>query len=148
MNKIILFDSAEKYPWDFSFYNYEMERANLNVGDYTIKGMENDFIIERKCSVPEVAINIGRKRKQFLNEWERGEYIKNKYILCEFTIDDIMRFPHGCKIPKSQISRIRINAGFILKSLYEIRDTYNVNLIFCDGRESAIKEALAIFNGT
>lgn len=89
---IILYDTREKLPWDFTFHGHEMELASIKTGDYTIKGHETEIVIERKKSTGEIAQNIGSKAKSFNAEIERMQSIKRRYMIFEFSPQDLVNF--------------------------------------------------------
>ncbi len=61
-------DSREQTPWDLS--PMTMETNGLNVGDYSIRGLESIVAIERKSLVDFVAC-CGSERERFQKELDR-----------------------------------------------------------------------------
>ena len=55
---IILRDTREKQGWDFEEQEITIADCKLDTGDYTVKGIENELVIERKAGVAEFARNI------------------------------------------------------------------------------------------
>ncbi len=75
----ILIDTREQLPWEF---NHPTAFLKLNVGDYSIAGLENSVVIERKRH--EELINcLGNDRDRFLREIERGEYLRRLHVIVE-----------------------------------------------------------------
>lgn len=109
----------------------------LKTGDYSIVGLESIFTIERKKTVAEIAKNINEKR--FENELDRMDKMSFAYIVCEFTMDDIMRWPLGSGIPKEKLQYLKVTKWFILRRLTEIQVQHNVKIIFAGiyGKEVA-----------
>lgn len=144
----ILIDTREKESWNFDFFNEctGVKRQALKTGDYTIEGLEDTVILERKRTVGEIAINLGKKSKQFQAELERMQSFRFRYIICEFSLDDIERFPEGSGIPKSKWKYIRMNSGFIQSRLNSLAEKYGVEIRFCGNKDQAIREAINIFN--
>lgn len=144
---IILSDSSEKMPWDFSFYHQceAQEEANLNTGDYTIKGMEHLLVIERKRNAGEISINLGQKWKPFLKEFQRMAEFPHKYLICEFPFEDLLNFPVNSGIPKYLWSKIRVTGKFLASRLTKTCEEYGVELIFAANREEAQSIAMNIF---
>lgn len=139
---IIIQDTREKYPWDFSFYNTETKVKGLKTGDYSVEGMENNITcIERKRNTGEIAINLGFKWKQFSNELLRMCLFNHKIIICEFPEEFLDYFPKKSSIPENKWSQIRMSAGFLKKRLYSIKDTYDIDIIFCPSKEQAEQQA-------
>ena len=51
---IIIQDTREQSPFDFSFYDCDVSIATLKTGDYTIEGYEEIVCIERKKSASKI----------------------------------------------------------------------------------------------
>ena len=66
----VIKDTREQDGWFFSPYDKcdGMEVGTLHTGDYTLKGFEDIVCVERKASVTEIAMNLGRKKKAFYDE--------------------------------------------------------------------------------
>ena len=69
----VIKDTREKDGWTFTEYDKceGMDMDALHTGDYTLKGFEDVVCIERKASVSEIAMNLGRKKSAFLREMDR-----------------------------------------------------------------------------
>ena len=102
---IILKDTREKNGWNFESFDRCIAVADwgLKTGYYTARGLEKHLVIERKASTGELAMNLGKKRKAFDDEVHRMSNFRWKYIIFEFSIDDLMNFPQNSGIPKKQI---------------------------------------------
>ena len=144
MKPKIIQDTREKQPLDFEFYGYEVVVAKLNAGDYSVLGMENELFIERKASTGELSNNFGKKRDTFFRELDRAKHIPNKYIICEFLHEDILCFPNRSKIPHNKLKYVRMNAGFILKTIEEIELNYDVEFLFCGSKEKATNKIVEL----
>lgn len=142
---IVIQDTREKYPWDFSFYNdITVERTKLDTGDYSIKGYETEICLERKRSVAEIAINLGKKAKQFEEEFARMATFRYAFVICEFNIEDIERFPVGSDIPKYKWKYIRMSPQFILSRLNKWSETYGIEIIYCGNTSNAEDTAITL----
>lgn len=141
---IIIQDTREQTPWDFTFYGYEQKVQGLKTGDYTLEGYENLFCIERKRTTGEIAVNLGSKRVPFMKEMARMQDFKYKFIICEFTHERLMEFPYNSGIPKVMIPKIRINKYYLSSSLQKLNDG-GINVIYCNGKAEAELEAVRIF---
>jgi hypothetical protein len=132
---IILKDTAEKQGWEFNL----MEMANLNTGDYTIKGFESKVIIERKGQISEFAQNIFEKR--FVNELDRLEEFQHPFCILEFSAEDVKNFPRSSNIPKGKWKYLRVSPDLILKKMFEFELKYKTRFIFAgkQGREICIR---------
>ena len=85
---IILIDSREKKPWTFSMYATESQC--LSVGDYTFKGYEDVFVIERKQNIQELLTDVaGKNRKWFKEFLARLSTVKHAIIVVEDSADNL-----------------------------------------------------------
>jgi hypothetical protein len=141
----IIIDSAEKMPWSFEIYPCTVERGNLQTGDYTLKGYENLLAVERKRNTGEISINLGLKWRTFHEEFERMSEFKYKYLICEFSLDDLIAFPDRSGIPKKTWPKIRTNGRFLISKLTKECDKYGIELLFCGNRQEAITTTMGIF---
>jgi len=133
----VIIDTREKTPWEFEHPCIEETISKkLDTGDYSVEGMETSLCIERKRSVQEVAINVREPR--FIEELKRMQTYKHRFIICEFSVDDIVKYPLGSKIPKSRWKNIRITGAFILKCIARFQTRYNVHVIFAGDTDNAI----------
>lgn len=128
----ILVDSREKNPYIFK---NEFHVCKLDTGDYTLDGYPHMFAVDRKASVSELAHNLIEER--FKNELERLALIPHSYLLLEFSIEDIIRYPIGSDIPKRRWRYIRIKAPFILSALTKISLKYGVHIVYGGNRPNS-----------
>lgn len=85
---IIVIDDREKRPW--SFPGVETEEARLETGDYSVKGFEDRFAIERK-SLNDLATSVGSERDRFEAEIHRAQSFDNFAVIIEATPDQVRR---------------------------------------------------------
>jgi hypothetical protein len=122
----VLRDSREKEGHGWVFDDSETCTGTavktLRTGDYTLAGYEDVLAVERKGSVCEFVGNITQKGKwaNFKDELERLEVYPAAFVVCEFTLDDVMRYPQGTNLPWAIKRRIRVSPQFYLKRLIEI----------------------------
>ena len=116
----------------------------MKEGDYKVKGMEDFLVIERKKTTGELCKNLGQLWKQFNAEMGRMETYVHKYIICEFPLDDIDRFPEGSGIPRRKWKYMRINGGLMRKRLFEQAEYYGIEVIFCRDRSEAEDKAIEL----
>lgn len=102
----------------------------LKTGDYTLLGYEHLLAVERKGSVVELIGNLTHKDKWacFKGELERMEAFPAAFIVCEFTLDDVLAYPEGAGLPPSVRRRIRVSPQFYLKRLLEIELHFKAKL--------------------
>ena len=138
-NYTIIRDKQEKV----NYWNFEPSEKcigtiveKLDTGDYTIKGMENIFTIERKYSTGEFSGNITEER--FERELNRMDNLQHSFLVLEFTLDNIYNFPFGSGIPSKKWPQLRVTSNFILKRLIEIETDHKCKIIFAGNRGEEI----------
>ena len=117
----------------------------MKTGDYTLKGMEDFLCIERKASAAEISNNLGRKKKPFQAEMERMQKFEHSFILCEFSLDDVIKFPENSGIPKAKQKNVKLTGKYILICLIEFQLWYNTKIIFCGSKYNSFLVANSIF---
>jgi len=93
---IIVCDKQEKHPWPLGqWLNYPMVRKHLKVGDYSLKGLEDVFTVEKKADLCELLTDLsGKYRKTF----ERFLLKLSKYpIKCIIVEDELGNLPEAIK---------------------------------------------------
>lgn len=136
---IIIKDTREKQGWDFPPDGKcaGIEIATMRTGDYTLKGFEDLICIERKKCPSEVAGNLGVKKKPFEAEMQRMSAFKYPFIICEFSMSELLEYPKNSDIPKSRLSNVVITGKYMLKCLLEYQLEYNIKILFCDNAKHA-----------
>jgi hypothetical protein len=143
---LIIVDTREKTGWwDLSKYDGcdGQISSKIDAGDYSLYDYPNLITIERKRTINEIANNLGREYERFCREFERMQKYKNKYVICEFTLDSLIDYPKN--EPKYLQKSIRMNGKFMLKRIDELENKYNVKFIFCKNKEEAEREAFDLF---
>lgn len=138
----IVVDTREKRPlWKASA---SVEVDTLSAGDYSLRGFERKLAIERKGSVAEIANNITETRFKY---WVRrlSEY-KYPYIVCEFSVEDVARYPRGSGIPKWRWKYLRVKSPFIFKMLGLLESEHGINVIYAGTRAGAKRKIRKIFD--
>ena len=139
----IIRDTKEKHPWDFTSSSVdEVVDQGLHTGDYTIEGLEHILCIERKKSVAEFATNCTEAR--FEREIIRMEKFTQRFIICEFSMNDVMAYPMGSTIPKSKWKKIRVRGPYICKRMSEIMVHNHIPIILAGTTFTAIDIATSI----
>lgn len=136
----VIIDTREQQPWIFE--RTTAENKKLDTGDYSVEGYENILCIERKKSVSEIANNITESR--FKDVIERMNNYKYAFLILEFNLNDIYRYPIGSNVPKHMWNKIKITSGFIIKNLLELQLKNNIKVLFCDNANNASKIALSL----
>lgn len=147
MNKpTILIDNQEKRGWTFAAYDCKTKIVNLQTGDYSVEGQEEYLCIERKGSTGELAINLGKLRATFERELQRMQTFKHKYIICEFPEVNFYCFPVKSGIPVMSWKKLKITGLYLLKTMYELADKYDIKLIFCANKTAAEEACISIIS--
>lgn len=116
----------------------------LDTGDYSIAGLEDKLCIERKGCIEELAINLGQKKYPFMAEIERMTKFPHKFIILEFSLDDLLKFPEDTRIPVENKNALKITGKYMLKCLIEFQLYENINVLFCDNKFSAFVTVCSI----
>lgn len=143
---IILRDSREKIPFMLEFYGFQVERAALKTGDYTVLGKENFLAIDRKKSVSELASNLFEDYTRFKKEMIRMSEITNSFLILEFPIEHVLLYPHGSGIPRRKWAYLRATPSGIYNKLDIIYKQYGVKTIFHDNRDLAEQKTVELLN--
>jgi ERCC4-type nuclease len=143
----IIRDTREKHGqgWYFDPYVWPCDDfliKKLDIGDYSIFGLEEQVVIERKATVAEFARNVVEAR--FKRELEKLSYIPNRYIILEFPWHKIEMYPEGSDIPKKKWSSIRVRGKYMLKCINTYRIGYGIHVIACENSTFAQQTAFDI----
>lgn len=143
----VIKDTREKDGYFFGKFNRcsGMVERKLDTGDYTIDGLEDKICVERKGSVEEVAINLGKGKHAFLNEIERMKPFDHKYIVLEFTLEDLLKFPDETRIPKENLKKVKVTGKYILRCLMEFDVFDDVNVVFAGSKYNAFCYISSLF---
>jgi hypothetical protein len=143
---LILRDVQEKANfWTFSKSKYcdGTVEKHLVTGDYTIDQMSHIFSIERKATTGELAGNVFTK--QFENELKRGNKLRHFFVICTFSLKDVLNFPYDSGIPRGIWPKLKVTSQALLKKIIEFECQYNVRFIFANDNETAKEVARSIF---
>jgi len=119
--------------------------GTLHTGDYTLKGYEDIVCVERKASVSEIAMNLGRKKKPFQEEIERMKDFHFSFLILEFDMNDVLKYPEGSRVPKNARSKVKVTGKYLLKCLMEFEIWYDTKIIFCGNKQNAFLVTNSIF---
>jgi ERCC4-type nuclease len=135
----VIKDTREQDGYFFSEFNTcaGMIEQKLDTGDYSILGMEDKICIERKGCVEELAVNLGQKKHAFLAEVERMNSFPHKFIILEFSLEDLIKFPDETRIPVKNKATLKITGKYMLKCLFEFQLYNNVQILFCGNKYNA-----------
>jgi hypothetical protein len=152
MNKYsVCRDSREKrgFGWWFE-ENLQCDGTiikTMRTGDYSIDGMEDTLVIDRKGCLSEFAANLTDKR--FEREMERMSHIDQSIVMLEFEYEDFENWPKSAGLTNNQIAQVKTSAKFLRKKVHEFCERYGVRFIFAgsDGQEIANDIFLEVVNG-
>ena len=120
----IIIDTREQTPLPFA--HFPTERATLPTGDYSVKGFESDFCIERK-SVADLVQSVTRERDRFSRELQRMRAFDFRRLLIVGGLLDIEAHRYRSQTnPKSVIASV---------TAFEIR--YQLPVCYCPTPEAA-----------
>ena len=147
INYKVIKDTREQEGWFFRpFDNCSgMINKKLDTGDYSIVGLEDKICIERKGCVEELALNLGSGKARFLREIERMADFPHKFIICEFTAEDLIKFPKSTRIPIKNKTSVKMTGRYMLKMLVEFQLYHDVNIVFAGDRYNAFLFVSSIF---
>ena len=125
---IIIRDTREKHGFNFRKTDNcgGTIEQKLDSGDYSVMGLENYIVIERKHSMDELCSNLGANRKRFLRDIDRMQHIKYKILLIEDYASSIYNH-HFSKMSGSSV----------LGSLVSLMLKHNIHIIFAGTRKHA-----------
>lgn len=115
----LIIDTREQTPLDF--LHLESERGTLQSGDYSAKGIEEYFCVERK-TVADLAGSLTRERGRFMRELHRLRGFTNAYLLII-----------GRDIELAQlVAQGRANIKQLEHSLMALQARYGVHVVWVD----------------
>ena len=86
---IVVVDTRERTPWTFEGQRgVTLERAKLDSGDYSIRGLEHRVAIERK-SLDDWTGTVLRERARFYRELERLRAFDFRCVIVEAGVREI-----------------------------------------------------------
>ena len=115
---IILVDSREQTP--LLFANLTTERATLATGDYSVKGFERDFSIERK-SIGDLVQSLTHGRDRFSRELQRMRAFDFRRLLIVGSLSDLEQHRY----------RSLANPKAVVGSLFAFEARFDVPVYFC-----------------
>jgi ERCC4-type nuclease len=84
---IVVFDQRENKPWPLP--GVETEETHLETGDYTVKGFEDRFAVERK-SIDDLTRSVGTDRDRFEAEIRRAQEMDEFVVVIEGSKQDVL----------------------------------------------------------
>jgi hypothetical protein len=112
----------------------------LKTGDYSVEGLEEVLTVERKGSTSELATNLGEAR--FERELERMKAFRWAFVICEFSLEDLLAFPSRTSIPASRRRRMRVRGPYLLRRVCELIVRTGIPFFFVGGSGRAFALSL------
>ena len=117
----IVCDTREQMPLDFSRWpDVVVEVGALHSADYSLRGLEDRFGIERK-SIPDLVGSVTTGRDRFTRELERLRGFDLAAIVAEGTLEQVARHEY----------RGQANPESVLQSLAAFHVRYRVPVLWC-----------------
>ena len=85
----IIVDTREQVPWTFEGQGFELVRAKLDAGDYSVEGLEGRVAIERK-SLTDWIGTVMRSRARFYKELELLRAYDFRAVVVETSVREIL----------------------------------------------------------
>lgn len=117
----LIVDTREQAPLDFSRWDdVRVVTDTLNAGDYSIRGLEDRFALERK-SVSDLVASLTSGRERMVRELERLRGFEFKAVAVEGTLEQIARHEY----------RSQTNPESILQTLAAWHVRYGCPVLWC-----------------
>ena len=112
---VILVDSREQNPFDFSRFDgwfAGIEKKALNLGDYSVAGLEDVCVVERK-DLPDLIHSLNAERSVFVSRLGRMSRYSHRLLVITAALSQVKSpYPRGGANPNSITqSLIAILAG-------------------------------------
>lgn len=120
--------------------------TNILWGDYTLEGLEDKFIVERKGAITELYTNL------CTSDWDRFERelialmdYPDSFLLFEFSFSDVLKFPSTCKLPLAVKRKLTSKRTYFLRRLMEMQTTYRIPIIWAGNKDNAHSIMISLF---
>ena len=135
----VIQDTREKQGYFFGTFGSckGMKRQKLDTGDYTVEGLEDKLCIERKASVEELSNNLGKLKATFLKEIARMDQFEHKFLVLEFSLEELLEFPKNANMSPTQRAKVRVNGKYLLRTLMEFQVNNDIHVVFCGDKHNA-----------
>ena len=122
---IVVIDTREQLPYDFTGYDVQVVRATLPAGDYSIPGAEHLAAFERKSIDDLISCLMGSSRERFARELSRLRPYHVAAVVVESSWQDISRGRYTSNM----------NPQSALQSLIAMQVRYGVPFMFAGDRK-------------
>jgi len=129
MTPTIIIDSREQMPWQFSGA-VGMERATLDAGDYSVRGLTASVAIERK-SIDDLVGSITAGRERFMACCDRLSRYDFSAIVVEAALEDVL----------AGVYRSRTRPQSVVGTMLAIHADHGIPTIWAGSRSNAANVA-------
>ena len=149
---VIIVDTREKIPWDWEGDNKfeDVIYEKLDVGDYSLRGLEDLVCIERKAHGDELYTNLTGKPKKnyierFYREIERMKDHKLKFIIIEQSCEDVLN-PQSYYINKKKINRgsPMMPVAVVMSNLTNLMVVHGIQVIFGGYKSQSVAKGILL----
>ena len=144
---VLVIDTREKQPWEFDADDAfeDVVYRKLDAGDYSIEGMEDIIVIERKASVDELFSNFTKNKERIYAEFDRMQDHKFKIILIEESCDDILN-PSAYYVNRKKINKSSpmMPTAVVTSNLTILMLEYGAHVIFAGTRGKAMARGILL----
>ena len=130
----LLMDTREKDGWQ-KLFQTPCVRGTLQVGDYSVAGLESLISIERK-SLSDLLGSLTAGRERFEREMKLGRHLAKFYLLIECNVSDLLVNDFG--------SLSKATPQSIWGSLWTWSHRYHVQILFGNDRQSSARLCEAV----
>lgn len=143
----LIIDTREKTPWDFEGDDdfAEVVYEKLDGGDYSIRGLEDIIVIERKATVDELFANFSKDKKRIKAEFDRLADHRFKIMVIEATCEDVLN-PLAYYINKKGINKRhpKMPVAVVASGLTNLLLEQDAQLIFGGDRGQTMAKGLLL----
>ena len=138
LSRVVLVDTREQRPWfggPVRGFEFETARATLPTGDYTLDGLHERVLVERK-SLPDLLNCVTRDRERFERELQRlADATEERWLFVEASRHEVEEGRY--------LSRVAPSA--VVGSLQSWSVDYGVKVWFAGSAQLAERDALRLF---
>ena len=125
---VALVDSREQCPFDFSRFQgwfAGVEKTALAIGDYTIAGLENECVIERK-NLADLVHSFSAERPVFIDRLRRMSSYPHRLLVITSTLSQVKSFYPHCSVNPNRIVQSLIAALAALRVPFITAETHEL----------------------
>lgn len=144
---ILLIDTRERTPYDFDGDEdfSEIRHIKLDAGDYTIDGLQNLIVIERKANADELFNNFTQNKDRIYAEFDRLRNHKIKVIMIEQSCEDVFN-PQNYYVNKKGLNKrdFKMPVAVVASNLTDLIVDYGVQVIFAGSKARSMTKSILL----